>query len=284
MRLSARLSLCLLAGFAAFTTTGCNTVPNSWMRQSQLRNRDMYAQKQAMANQAAMTDQDRARIAQENADLRQKLDLANQRLDNLQSERSQLSSRLTAAMKSQPNPLPESANRRFQDLAKKYPGFNFDPDTGVSKFSSDVLFDSGSANIKESASPLLSEFAKIMGDGEAKHLKVLVVGHTDDKPISKEATRKAHPTNWHLSTNRANSVVVKLHQYGLPENRMGSAGYSMYQPTTPNTNDKARSQNRRVEIYVLAPDSPIAQAMESEHFDPRSAINKADEFDPRLAK
>jgi hypothetical protein len=58
----------------------------------------------------------------------------------------------------------------------------------------------------------------------------------------------------------------------------------MYQPTTPNTNDKARSQNRRVEIYVLAPDSPIAQAMESEHFDPRSAINKADEFDPRLAK
>lgn len=284
MRLPVRLSLCLMAGFATFVITGCNTVPNGWMRQSQLRNREMYAQKQAIANQAALSDQDRARIAQENADLRQKLDLANQRLGNLQNERSQLNSKLTAAMSSQPNPLPESANRRFQDLAKKYPGFNFDPETGVSKFSSDVLFDSGSSNIKGSAEPLLSEFAKIMNDGDSKHLKVLVVGHTDDKAISKEATRKLHPTNWHLSTNRANEVVIKLHKFGLLEGRMGAAGYSMYQPTKPNSNDKSRAENRRVEIYVLAPDSPIAQAMENDNFDPRSALNKADEFDPRLAK
>ena len=129
-------------------------------------------------------------------------------------------------LKNPQNPLPQSANQKFADLVKKYPGFNFDPDTGVSKFSSDVLFDSGSATIKSSATQLLRDFAKIMNEGEAKRLNILVVGHTDDKPISKASTRAQHPTNWHLSTNRANSVVVDLGKAGLGKERMGAAGYA----------------------------------------------------------
>lgn len=283
MRLSVRLSLCLLAGVAAFSAAGCNTVPGQWHRQSALVNRRLHGQNQALSNQQSALDQDRAKLAQENVDLQQRLQLANQRLDNLQSERQQLQSRLASNAKTQGNPLSESANKRFQDLTQKYKGFNFDPDTGVSKFSTDLLFDSGSTHIKTSATPMLQDFAKIMNDGDAKHLKILVVGHTDDRAISKDATRKQHPTNWHLSTNRANEVVLALHKSGIGEPRMGSAGYSMFQPANSASSDSARKENRRVEIYVLAPDSPIALEMNSGEFDPRSAM-KANEWDPKQAK
>jgi chemotaxis protein MotB len=39
---------------------------------------------------------------------------------------------------------------------------------------------------------------------------------------------------------------------------MGAAGYADNQPVVPNTDEKARSQNRRVEIFVLAPEAAIA--------------------------
>jgi chemotaxis protein MotB len=39
---------------------------------------------------------------------------------------------------------------------------------------------------------------------------------------------------------------------------MGAAGYSMHQPIAPNGNDANRQKNRRVEIFVLAPDASIA--------------------------
>jgi chemotaxis protein MotB len=41
---------------------------------------------------------------------------------------------------------------------------------------------------------------------------------------------------------------------------MGVAGYNKYQPLVPNTNDSSRQQNRRVELFVLAPETAIAAA------------------------
>ena len=39
---------------------------------------------------------------------------------------------------------------------------------------------------------------------------------------------------------------------------MGVAGYSMFQPVAPNDSDESRQRNRRVEIYILAPDAQVA--------------------------
>lgn len=268
MPLTIRTSWCLVAGLLLIGPIGCNGLANQRLRMSQLRSQQMYAQAQNAQQQAAAANGNLANasgqsqnLAQKNKELQDRLGLANQRLDNLNSENNQLERKMVSLLnktRDLENPLPESANRKFAKLDEIYPGFNFDPDTGVSKFSSDILFDSGSANIKSSANPLLSEFAKILNEGDARRLNILVVGHTDDKPISKASTRRTHPTNIHLSTNRANSVVLDLEKMGLKGNRMGSSGYSMYQPVVPNTNDKNRSQNRRVEIFVLAPDAAVA--------------------------
>jgi len=182
-------------------------------------------------------------------------------LDNLNNERSTLKQRYISLLnraKNQPSPLDDQARRRFEELAEKYPEFEFDPRTGVSKFGADILFDSGSAQLKSRGQQLLREFAQIMNSGEAKRLNILVVGHTDDRRIARKATAQKHPTNWHLSTNRANSVVLELSKAGLQDNRMGVAGYSMHQPVVPNTDESARQKNRRVEIYVLAPDAVVA--------------------------
>lgn len=261
MPVSTRTWICLFAGFLAVGQSGCNLVPGNWLRQSQLQMRNLHGQNKALADQNAAAGQSLAQLTQQNADLKKRNEIASSRLENLNAEREQLRDRFVSLqnqLKNLENPLSQSANQKFADLARKYPGFNFDPETGVSKFSSDILFDSGSATIKSSAKPLLSDFAKIMNDGDARRLNILVVGHTDDKPISKASTRSRHPTNWHLSTNRANEVVVALGKSGVGKERMGAAGYADNQPVVPNTNDKARSQNRRVEIFVLAPEAAIA--------------------------
>ena len=271
MPVSTRAFICLFASALALGQSGCNLVPNNWLRQSQLQLRNLHGQNKTLAEQNAAASQSLAQTLQQKAAAEKQLQVANSRLDNYAAERAELKNRyvsLQDQLRNLENPLPQSANQKFADLASKYPGFNFDPDTGVSKFSSDILFDSGSATIKSTASPLLTEFAKIMNEGEARRLNILIVGHTDDKLISKASTRAKHPTNWHLSTNRANEVVVAMGKYGIKELRMGAAGYSMHQPVAPNTSEKNRSQNRRVEIFVLAPDAAIAGWDPSQGADP----------------
>lgn len=254
MSLSLRSFVWFLAGSLAIVSTGCNSVPGSWHRQAALRNRQLVNEKTA-ANQAAA-----AELA-----AKQKLERAllaeRERNANLAQERAQLNQRfisLRDQLAQMENPLSQSANRKFAELVKKYPGFNFDPETGVSKFSSDLLFDSGSANIKSSGKQLLKEFAAIMNDGDAQRLNILVAGHTDDKPIKKQSTAQRHPTNWHLSSNRANEVLISLQKSGVKPARMSSSGYGEYQPLVPNSSDKNRSLNRRVEIFVVAPEASIA--------------------------
>jgi chemotaxis protein MotB len=58
--------------------------------------------------------------------------------------------------------------------------------------------------------------------------------------------------------HRATAVVHALANKGIAENRMGATGYSMYQPVAPNSNDSNRQKNRRVEIFILAADAPVA--------------------------
>jgi|TARA_R110000868_G_scaffold411781_1_gene710207 chemotaxis protein MotB len=225
------------------------------------QNSELAMQRDQFQQSANALQHERDQLAMRAQSLESNLNIANKRLDNLNAERSEMQQRYVSLMKKakgQPSPLDGEATRRFQELADKYPDFEFDPITGVSKFHSDILFSSGSDNLKPAAQEILNQFAAIMNDGNAKRLNVLVVGHTDDKPISKASTQRQHRTNWHLSTNRANSVVLTLSKFGVKQERMGAAGYSMFQPVVPNQNDSARQKNRRVEIFVLAPDAVVA--------------------------
>lgn len=279
MRLSLRFTLTLLAIVPVLTTVGCNSVPNQWHRQSALVNRRLHGQNQQLAQTQTAIDQDRQRLAQENADLQQRLAAANARLDNLNSERAQLQSRYTNLMKNQQSgALPESTARKLKDLASRYPDFKFDEETGISQMGTDFLFASGSTQLSAEGSKLIAQLGHLLNDGEQRHLKVQIVGHTDDRKIAKAETKKVHPTNWHLSTNRANEVLLSMSKAGVDPKRMSSAGFGEYRPAAPNSTDAGRKANRRVEIYVFAPDSPIAQIFDELGGGPQSATNSTDEF------
>ncbi len=261
-----RLPLLLLCCSLAFSQLACNQAPRRHLRLSQHRamklyteNQQLIGENQMLAAEAMQYQQTLGSLSAERDRLHQQLDIANQRLANINSERSELQRRykqLLVSSGSNKSPLSDAATKRFQDLAKKYPDFEFDPHTGVSKFHSDILFSSGSDRIRESAKPLLNDLVAIMNEGSARNLNLLVVGHTDDQPIDKSKVH--HPTNWHLSTDRADAVVLALTKAGIDGRRLGAAGYSKNQPLVPNTDDQARQRNRRVEIYVLAPDAVVA--------------------------
>ncbi len=239
---------------AVYGLPGCCCCLYEQMRWAQLQSCQLSQQNQALCaanSQVMMSSQQ----------MQQALTAANQRIDNLNAERTQLQQRYLALLDKQRGkaiPLSSAATERFKALQQKYPQFEFDPHTGVSKFNNDILFSSGSSELRDDGRKLLQEFAAIMNDGDAQRLNILVVGHTDDKPISHDYTRNRHPTNWNLSTDRADAVVLELAHHGLRETRLGAAGYSMFQPVAENKDESSRRKNRRVEVFVLAPDAVVA--------------------------
>src|SRR3954447_16418237 len=108
-----------------------------------------------------------------------------------------------------------------------------------------VLFDSGQAQLKPQAGPLLDQVAKLLQ--LAPGHDVMVEGHTDSVPIR----GSVYPTNWELSTARASRVVRYLVEHGARSFRMGASGYAALHPIASNSTAAGRSRNRRVEIVLL---------------------------------
>ena len=253
----ARMAMVCLFGWLAISQTGCAFVPRRQLAQAQLRTRQLYEQNRTLAMEKAQLSQslasETARLNQQIADLNSTRDTLQQRVDNLLAERS--NSNVSNISHS---PLPSDTSRQFEELAKKYPEFEFDPATGVSKFSTDILFELGSDDVRSQAEPVLREFVKILNPGEATGMQVLVSGHTDDRPVVKPQTKARHPDNWYLSSHRAIAVLRTLSKLGMKEGRMGVSAYGPYQPVASGKDESSRQRNRRVEIFVLAPNSPMA--------------------------
>jgi chemotaxis protein MotB len=108
-----------------------------------------------------------------------------------------------------------------------------------------VLFDSGAAELKAEATPVLGQVAQIIAK-EARH-QVMVEGHTDSVPIR----GSVFPTNWELSTARASRVVRFLIAGGVAQSRLSAGGYAALHPISTNGTAAGRSRNRRVEIVLL---------------------------------
>ena len=53
------------------------------------------------------------------------------------------------------------------------------------------------------------------------------------------------------------TVADRLRQSGIAEDRMGVAGFGQFQPISANDSVQSRQKNRRVEIFVLSPETPV---------------------------
>ena len=149
-------------------------------------------------------------------------------------------------------PLPPEMNIMLQEFAKSSDMIDFDESTGMLKFKSDLLFNLGSDQLRADAVEAIKTLAGIMNSAEGKQFDIVIVGHTDDVPIKKPSTLKAHPSNWHLSVHRAISVEQVLNKDGIAPERMAVKGYGEYRPVAPNKPKKGGNEaNRRVEIFVI---------------------------------
>jgi type VI secretion system protein ImpK len=76
--------------------------------------------------------------------------------------------------------------------------------------------------------------------------QVTVTGHTDDRPI--RSVR--FPSNWHLSQERAVSVVRLMSKTIDNPARLKADGLADTFPVAPNDTPANRARNRRVEIIL----------------------------------
>ena len=111
-----------------------------------------------------------------------------------------------------------------------------------------LLFDSGSAELKEEALPVLDNVGVILeryGMGTIE-----IEGHTDNVPIR----NSRYPSNEELSSARALSVFYYLTENTtLDSTRLKHAGMGERIPIADNSTEEGRSRNRRVEIRIYNP-------------------------------
>ncbi|MCC7279535.1 MAG: OmpA family protein [Chromatiaceae bacterium] len=107
----------------------------------------------------------------------------------------------------------------------------------------DIRFQAGKALLPKGEIPQLDRIAAVLV--EFPELKVRVEGHTDSTGRDE--------TNLVLSQQRAETVLGALVERGVAAERLTAAGLGKAKPIASNDTQAGRSQNRRVEIYVLEP-------------------------------
>ena len=242
-------ALPMSSGCCCFTDGGDGNLVNA-----QMQARELYAENQRLLAAYDEANQMMAGADQERQSLLAQIGTADERLNNLMAERNQLTDRYAKALSDDSVLVGGSA-----DSALEAAGFEFDPATGLHKFHSDILFDLGSDAIRSEAGPILKEFASNTISGAASGMRILVVGHTDDQNIARPETAAKHPTNWHLSTDRADAVILQLQKQGVDAERIAAMGYSEFHPLESSATDTARQRNRRVELFVIPNDPGLAK-------------------------
>lgn len=197
-----------------------------------------------------------SQIEQENASLQNRVQRLDGELANVAARNEEYLRQISSIDISA---LPADVTRALSELARQQPDLlSFDPGTGMVRFSSDLTFDLGSDSVKSSADGAISTVARVLNSAAASGLQVEVVGHTDNVPISRAATRAKHPTNMHLSVHRAIAVRSALVGAGVSSNRIKVAGFGEYLPVAPNASRGGNPANRRVEIFISEREAPAA--------------------------
>ena len=105
---------------------------------------------------------------------------------------------------------------------------------------SDVLFDTGKADLKPGAREKLSRLSGVLLSHPG--LYVEIEGHTDNVG--------ADNYNQQLSETRASSVRDYLVREGIAPSTVGTSGFGESKPVASNGTSAGKQQNRRVELIV----------------------------------
>ena len=113
-----------------------------------------------------------------------------------------------------------------------------DSDRGLVMTLGDVLFDTGQADLKNSASRTVLKLVQFLQLNPKRIVRI--EGYTDSTGNPED--------NLRLSRDRAQAVADMLVDLGVDEKRIQVRGYGDQYPVEVNASERGRAQNRRVEI------------------------------------
>ncbi len=120
-------------------------------------------------------------------------------------------------------------------------------------FESELLFDSGSSKLQNEGREKLEQIGLTLKGTTDKIPSdidwiIQVEGHTDKNPIQ----TFQFPSNWELSTARANTVLKLLLELGFRPEKLSAAGYGEFYPIALGETKEDFSQNRRIELRLTS--------------------------------
>jgi chemotaxis protein MotB len=258
--MSNRLSLLLLAGALA---SGCVTTSTHQKALADLNKQHeselaaARAQDEADKKQLADTEAARKDLEAKLAEAQKRADDLNKVLAGTSADKDKLD-KLLAATNSQLDELSKqkaAADARaatYQSLTNRLRSMIDAGKLSVKirkgrmliSLPNDVLFDSGSATLKQAGQDAIAQVAQALSGFTDRQF--LVAGHTDDQPIHS----RRFPSNWELSTERAVTVTRFLVDKSMKPEALGATGYGEFDPVVPNDSPEHRAQNRRIEIQL----------------------------------
>lgn len=206
----------------------------------------------AARNEAALLNQQIAALRQQLQQLVASLDASEAKAREQDVQIAELGKRLNAALAGKVAELARFRSEffgRLREILGNRDDVRIVGDRFV--FQSEVLFDSGSAELGEAGQVQLGSLAKTLLELAGRmppeiNWILRVDGHTDIVPI--RSGRWA--SNWELSTARAISVVNFLVRMGVPPERLAATGFGEFQPLEPGGGPDALALNRRIELKL----------------------------------
>ena len=143
----------------------------------------------------------------------------------------------------------ELAERIEESLAENFLSdqvdVTFDANCVVLTFNGAFLFDSGKADLKTEALPMLNKIGKILSKYADDDIEI--EGHTDSVPLN----GGRYENNDVLSSYRALAVFDYLKDNAsIDPSIMKHSGRGEYEPIADNSTPEGRAKNRRVEIKI----------------------------------
>ncbi len=216
--------------------------------------RALDAEKQLSARAAAQVEilnQQISALRRQLAALEDALSASEQRDRESQVRISDLGSRLNLALAQKVQELSRYRSDffgRLRDILGTKPGVRVVGDRFV--FESEVLFDTGRAEVSAAGRAQMEQLAMALQDLEREIPPEIpwvmrVDGHTDKRPVNVQFR-----SNWELSAARAISVVQFLVSRGVSPQRLVAAGFGEFQPLDAGDSDEALRRNRRIELKL----------------------------------
>ncbi len=212
------------------------------------------AEKQISARAQAQVDilnQQIAALRRQLAALEDALNASEQRDRESQTQIADLGSRLNVALARTVQELSRYRSDffgRLREILGSRPGVRVVGDRFV--FDSEVLFDSGRAEVKAAGKTQMDQLAGAIADLEREIPPEIpwvlrVDGHTDKRPVAGQ-----FKSNWELSSARAIAVVQYLIARGVSPQHLVAAGFGEFQPIDEGDGEEALRKNRRIELKL----------------------------------